>query len=160
LDHFKSINDAYGHARGDAVLRLLAERAQALVRQDGILVRYGGDEFVLILPETDRRQAMWTASRLVTEVNGEPLPGSPPLSVSISVGVATCPDDAADSDELLEVADRRNHIAKRRGRARVVGDDLALPGRSSSDRLLERETALVVANDFLGRLETETRGAL
>jgi len=160
LDHFKSINDAYGHARGDAVLRLLAERTTALVGRGGVLVRYGGDEFVLILPGADRRQAMWTASRLVQGVKGEPFPGSPPLSVSISLGVATFPDDAADSDELLEIADHRNHLAKRRGRARAVADHLAVPSRGSTGWLLERETALAVAYDFLDRLDVEARGAL
>jgi hypothetical protein len=80
--------------------------------------------------------------------------------VSVSVGVATYPDDAADSAELFEIADRRNRVAKRRGRARAVGDDLSVPGHVSPGPLAERDTALAIALDFLARLETHTRGAL
>jgi diguanylate cyclase (GGDEF)-like protein len=161
IDHFKTVNDAYGHARGDAVLRLIAERTMAVLSEADLLVRYGGDEFVLVLPETPATEAMQIAVRLVERISGEPFPGSPPLSVSISIGLATYPDDAVDRDGLLEVADRRNYLAKRRGRGRAVGDDLTVGGRSGrSGRLLERDAALAVAREFLVRVESEGPGAL
>jgi diguanylate cyclase (GGDEF)-like protein len=161
IDHFKTVNDAYGHARGDAVLRLIAERTMAVLSEADLLVRYGGDEFVLVLPETPAAEAMQVAVRLVERIKAEPFPGSPPLSVSISVGLATYPDDAVNRDGLLEVADRRNYLAKRRGRGRAVGDDLTVGGRSGrSGRLLERDAALAVAREFLVRVESEGPGAL
>lgn len=160
VDHFKTVNDAYGHARGDAVLRLIVERARAVVRETDVLVRYGGDEFVLVLPETAAVEALQVASRLVDAIGAEPFPGDPPLSVSISLGLATFPDDAADGHGLLELADRRNYLAKRRGRGRAVGDDLQAGGRRRSDRLLERDAAFAVARDFLVRLDARGRGAL
>jgi diguanylate cyclase (GGDEF)-like protein len=160
VDHFKTVNDAYGHARGDAVLRAIAERTMAALGEADLLVRYGGDEFVLVLPETAAAEAMRIAARLVQRIGGEPIPGNPSLSVSISVGLATYPDDAVDRDGLLEVADRRNYLAKRRGRGRAVGDDLAVGGDARSSRLLERDAALAVAYEFLVRVETEGPGAL
>jgi diguanylate cyclase (GGDEF)-like protein len=160
VDHFKTVNDAYGHARGDAVLRSIVERAKGVVRDADVLVRYGGDEFVLVLPETGAVEALQVATRLVDAVGTKPFPGSPPLSVSISLGLATFPDDAADRQSLLELADRRNYLAKRRGRGRAVGDDLQASGRRSSARLLERDVALAVVRDFLVRLDASGRGAL
>ncbi len=160
VDHFKTVNDAYGHARGDDVLRQVAERTVTLVRARDVLVRYGGDEFVLVLPGAARSDAMQAALRLVDGVNGVPFAGNPPLSVSISLGVATFPDDGADAEALLAAADRRNYLAKRRGRARAVGDDLAAEGRMASGRLLERDTALAGAQDFLVAAMTQRRGAL
>ncbi|SFQ99897.1 diguanylate cyclase (GGDEF) domain-containing protein [Lentzea waywayandensis] len=160
VDHFKTVNDAYGHARGDTVLRLIVERAKAVVRDADVLVRYGGDEFVLVLPETTAVEAAQVASRLVDAIGAEPFPGDPPLSVSISLGLATYPDDAADRHALIELADRRNYLAKRRGRGRAVGDDLQAGGRRRSDRLLERDAAFAAARDFLVRLDARGRGAL
>jgi len=160
IDHFKTVNDAYGHARGDAVLRVIADRAMAVIRDADLLVRYGGDEFVLVLPETAAAEAMRLAVRLVKHIGEDPCPGSPPLSISISVGLATYPDDACDQDGLLEVADRRNYLAKRRGRGRAVGDDLAMGGNGGSGRLLERDAALAAARDFLARVESHGPGAL
>jgi len=160
IDHFKMVNDAYGHARGDGVLRLIAERTMAVVRAPDVLVRYGGDEFVLVLPETAAVEAMRVAARLVEAIGGEPFAGDPPLSVSISLGVATYPDDATDREGLIEVADRRNYLAKRRGRGRAVGDDLPAGGTGCSGRLLERDVALAVAREFLVRLDARGRGAL
>ncbi|MEU0878153.1 diguanylate cyclase [Lentzea sp. NPDC005914] len=160
VDHFKTVNDAYGHARGDVVLRSIVERARGAVRDADVLVRYGGDEFVLVLPETGAVEALQVATRLVDAIGTKPFPGNPPLSVSISLGLATFPDDAADRQSLIELADRRNYLAKRRGRGRAVGDDLQASGRRSSERLLERDAALAVVRDFLVRLDASGRGAL
>jgi diguanylate cyclase (GGDEF)-like protein len=160
VDHFKTVNDAYGHARGDSVLRVIAERTMALVPGADLLVRYGGDEFVLVLPEISAGKAMRLASRLVEGISAEPFPGHPPLSVSISLGLATYPDDAADREALVDLADRRNYLAKRRGRGRAVADDLVVGGGGYSGRLLERDAAMAIARDFLVRLDTRGPGAL
>ncbi|MEV6235509.1 diguanylate cyclase [Lentzea sp. NPDC051838] len=160
VDHFKTVNDAYGHARGDVVLRSIVERAKGVARDADVVVRYGGDEFVLVLPETGAVEALQVATRLVDAIGTKPFPGNPPLSVSISLGLATYPDDAPDRQSLIELADRRNYLAKRRGRGRAVGDDLQASGRRSSERLLERDAALAVVRDFLVRLDASGRGAL
>src|SRR5438093_2367959 len=94
VDYFKSVNDAYGHSRGDEVLRQLAERVGQLVRGYDVLFRYGGDEFVLLLPDTGEADAVSVALRLTEGVRGAQFPGQPPLSVSVSLGVAMFPKDA------------------------------------------------------------------
>src|SRR5207248_1980321 len=116
VDYFKSVNDAYGHSRGDEVLRQLAERVGQLVRGYDVLFRYGGDEFVLLLPDTGEADAVRVALRLTEGVRGTPFPGEPPLSVSVSLGVAMFPKDADRAEDLLACADRRNYLAKQRGR--------------------------------------------
>jgi diguanylate cyclase (GGDEF)-like protein len=127
VDCFKSINDAYGRARGDQVLREVAERVTDLVRLGDTLFRYGGDAFALLLPDTGKADAVEVARRVVDAVRVTPFPGTPPLSVSVSLGVASFPEDASEAAGLLRVADRRSWLAKRRGRACVVADDAA-PG--------------------------------
>src|SRR5438128_1816400 len=115
IDYFKSVNDAYGHARGDEVLRAVVARARGLARQEDLLFRYGGDEFVLLLPGTGSEEAYAAGRRLVEAFRATPFPGRPPLSLTISLGVATYPREAADPVGLLGVADRRNRLAKQRG---------------------------------------------
>ncbi len=156
VDHFKSVNDSYGHARGDAVLRLITDRVRARLGESDRLIRYGGDEFVVLLPNADRAEAVRTALAVVAEVADQELPGDPPLQVSVSLGVATYPDDATDVAGLLEVADRRNYLAKRRGRGCAVADDAdtAADAGVVTSRLLERETAMAAVNDLLTLLAT------
>jgi diguanylate cyclase (GGDEF)-like protein len=160
VDHFKSINDSYGHPRGDDVLREMVQRIQGLVRTYDSLYRYGGDEFVLLLPETARVDAIRVGLRLVDGVRSVPFAGDPPLTVSVSLGVASFPDDASDADGLLQTADRRNYLAKGRGRACAVADDVEGKDRAASSRLLERDTPLSEVQEFLTRLMIEPYGAL
>jgi diguanylate cyclase (GGDEF)-like protein len=159
VDYFKSVNDAYGHARGDEILRQIADRVRYLVRDSDVLFRYGGDEFVLLLPNTPSEAAVETAARLVAEVKGTPFVGNPPLTVSISLGVATFPADATDAAGLLAAADRRNYLAKRRGRAQSVADDTQATGQATQSRLLERDAAVAAARDFFDRLAAGGSGA-
>src|SRR5437764_96881 len=121
VDFFKTVNDAYGHQRGDQVLRQLADRVKSAIRPVDTLFRYGGDEFVLLLPGIDQADALRLAVRLTDEVRGRKFAGTPPLAVSVSLGVATYPDDADTGDELIARADRRNYLAKRRGRGAAGG---------------------------------------
>jgi len=163
VDHFKSINDAYGHRRGDEALREVARRIQREIRSSDLMIRYGGDEFVLILPDLTRSQSVALAERLLARVQATPCPGVPPLRLSISVGVATFPDDADTAEALIERADQRHAQAKRQGRRCVVGEDVAVvdPGRLPEPaRLIERDTELAAIHAFLARLPAARRGAL
>ncbi|HLL65303.1 MAG TPA: diguanylate cyclase [Micromonosporaceae bacterium] len=160
VDFFKTVNDVYGHLRGDDVLRQIADRVKDLVRPYDVLFRYGGDEFVLLLPDTDRTDAVRLALRLTAEMRRDEFDGDPPLHVSISLGVATYPDDGTDVDSLLGTADRRNYLAKRRGRGGAVADDVETGVDSTSTRLWERDTAITATHEFFTRLGTERRGAL
>jgi diguanylate cyclase (GGDEF)-like protein len=161
LDHFKSVNDAFGHARGDQVLRLAVERVNGMVRGSDLLFRYGGDEFVMLLPDTTQAQALEVALRVLAGIGASPFPGEPPLSVSISMGVACYPADATDPAELIAVADRRSYLAKRRGRACVVADDESPgAGPTAPARLLERDGPLASAQTFLQRVATHGPGSL
>lgn len=121
VDHFKSINDTYGHAAGDRVLTTLAQAVREAVRQTDIVGRIGGEEFALLLPHTDRARAQEVAEKLRTQVRALRLPGMhPPINVSASFGVATLDPDRDDMDGLLQKADEALYDAKRNGRNRVT----------------------------------------
>ena len=118
LDHFKRINDAYGHSRGDEVLAAVATVLRSSLRESDFVGRYGGEEFLLLLPDTGRDQAVVVADkvRLAVASLGLSEIGQP---VTASLGVACVPDDAADADTLIRAADRALYAAKGNGRNRV-----------------------------------------
>ena len=121
LDHFKSVNDRYGHAVGDAVLRMFADRVRKAVRRVDVLVRRGGEEFVLIMPQTGVTQAHATAIRIQQTLQGEELEvdNTHRIRQTVSIGVATW--DMRETPEQLERrADAAMYEAKRLGRNRVV----------------------------------------
>ncbi|MDQ1709340.1 MAG: hypothetical protein QOG49_725 [Frankiaceae bacterium] len=149
IDHFKTINDAFGHARGDQVLKQVVERVVGTVRDADRLFRYGGDEFVLLQPDTKPGEALETARRIVDAIAEGLFVGDPPLTLSVSIGVATFPGDANDATGLLAAADRRGYLAKRRGRGRAVGDDDPSGGIDRPSRLIERDAELAAAHRFL-----------
>jgi diguanylate cyclase (GGDEF)-like protein len=163
LDHLKSVNDAFGHARGDDLLRAFVARIQTALRASDLLFRYGGDEFVLLLPATTRAAARALAARLLALVAGEPFAGQPPLHTSASIGVAACPDDSDTPQALFALADQRLYEAKRRGRGCVVDEGLGAPDRLDlveSGRLVERDAAVQALRDFLEALPGQRRGVL
>lgn len=123
IDHFKSINDNYGHAAGDRVLQQVADCLRKTLRNDDSLVRYGGEEFVALLPNTSAADAMLAAERMRASVASFPFPllDGGTLRVTISLGVATYPDDATDGASLVQRGDAAMYLAKRSGRNRVVG---------------------------------------
>jgi diguanylate cyclase (GGDEF)-like protein len=118
LDHFKLVNDVWGHPRGDAVLVELATRVKAQVRDVDTLARYGGEEFVVVLPETDRAGAEQAAERICAAVRRRPFgeDGEQPIDVTLSLGVAVFPDHGSSSSVLLRRADEALYAAKRGGR--------------------------------------------
>jgi diguanylate cyclase (GGDEF)-like protein len=117
LDDFKKVNDAHGHATGDAVLRLVADAMRSAVRQADLVGRLGGDEFGVLMPETDGAVAHAAAARLVTGIRTV-FRGTP--SVTASIGVVAVAGTEAGSDELLRKADQAMYEAKRAGKDRVV----------------------------------------
>lgn len=121
IDHFKEVNDTYGHTRGDEVLISFVERVKANLRTTDLLFRYGGDEFVLILHGVDQFRGPVLVQHLLDDVSRTKFPGDPPLTVTFSAGLAYFPSDGESMDLLLEAADRRVYYAKRGGRGRVTG---------------------------------------
>jgi len=120
IDHFKKVNDTYGHIVGDAVLREVARIIRENLREIDFLARFGGEEFSVILPETDKASAIMTAERISAKVSRQSLMVFDEiLSVNISVGVATFPQNTLHSDVLIEVSDKALYKAKLSGRNRV-----------------------------------------
>lgn len=166
LDHFKSINDAFGHAFGDRVLTDFAHRLQSLSRGSDLIFRYGGDEFVILLDGASKPQAVAIATRLLNRITEVPFETAPPLTLSISVGVVNYPDEGQTAEELFEIADRRHYIAKRSGRGRVISED-PLSEQFGIDtlyehpsRLIDRDQPLEIVNRFLAGMPEAQRGLL
>jgi diguanylate cyclase (GGDEF)-like protein len=123
LDHFKEINDRYGHTTGDRVLALVAGALGAHLRKTDIAARYGGDEFAVILPETDLSSAAVIAERIAEGISNVRLDigeGSV-ISLTASVGYASCAHDAPERGSILNIADRLMYDSKRRGPGGVLG---------------------------------------
>ena len=120
LDLFKQVNDQHGHARGDAVLRELAQRVQEQIREVDTFARYGGEEFVVVLPETTVEGATQLAERICVAVRREPFhtDGEEPLTVTVSVGGAAFPAHGSSAATLMRAADRALYVAKNEGRDR------------------------------------------
>jgi two-component system cell cycle response regulator len=118
LDHFKDVNDTFGHQRGDAVLVELAGRIRAEVRDVDTVARYGGEEIVVVLPETDHAGAAQLAERICEAVRRRPFgePGVPLIHLTVSAGGAVFPDHGLAASVLLKRADEALYTSKRSGR--------------------------------------------
>ncbi|MCH9685507.1 MAG: diguanylate cyclase [Deltaproteobacteria bacterium] len=120
IDHFKSVNDTYGHPVGDAVLRRTAAVFAGRSRRVDIVARYGGEEFVLVLPDTDGEGAEHFANELRKEIGDMTMTSEHGnFNVTVSMGVAEFPADGSDCNELLERADQALYYCKEHGRNRV-----------------------------------------
>jgi diguanylate cyclase (GGDEF)-like protein len=125
IDYFKLYNDEHGHLVGDAALGRLGEILRRATRDDDLAFRYGGEEFLLLLPEVDLPTAMGVAERVRMAVAESHPGGIPPFR--ISAGVALCdPADGRDPVPLLRRADAAMYIAKRGGRNRIAADELSV----------------------------------
>jgi diguanylate cyclase (GGDEF)-like protein len=136
LDHFKQVNDQYGHAAGDQVLASVGAALRSVLRNRDFAGRNGGEEFAVLLPDTDIAAALETAERVRAAIAEITLPGTD-VPVTVSVGVAGFPDHANTLERLERLADAALYVAKRQGRNRVelasveAGSDLpgpVLPG--------------------------------
>ena len=122
IDNFKEYNDAHGHMNGDLALKLVAEGLQKNIRKSDVLARYGGDEFIIILPELDKEASKKMAEKLCTVISHTKLPAkkfAPKVNLTISLGVATFPEDGDIEDKLLKKADEALYLAKDSGRNTV-----------------------------------------
>ena len=120
-DNLKSVNDGHGHAAGNRLLKHLAEAIQAELRFTDIAARYGGDEFIVLLPDTPAKGALEVAERIRNRVNSAPFDvDGRSLSNSVSIGVACYPEDGATLDALAAHADGALYSAKQNGRNRSV----------------------------------------
>ncbi len=118
LDNFRSFNELHGHGSGDKALRAVARVLEGSVRHVDLVARYGGEEFAAILIDTDEAGALEVAERIRAGITRSVFAGADTLSAS--VGVATCPQDATFKDELVDKADWAMYLAKRRGRDKVM----------------------------------------
>ena len=119
VDHFKSYNDTHGHTMGDKLLRTIAQILKKSLRKSDLIARYGGDEFVISLPETAKDQTRNVAEKICKYVRNYPFPGreTQPLGkISLSIGVAAFPEDGTDGSALIHSADQALYQAKKDGR--------------------------------------------
>ncbi|MBA7651601.1 Regulator of RpoS [subsurface metagenome] len=123
IDNFKSVNDNYGHHVGDLVLKELARSVSISVRSADIPARYGGDEFCIVLPKTDKTLALKLAQRLMKLFSGKEIripDNSRRVKVTISIGIAAFPEDTRNMEELMKMADEALYQAKSAGKNRIV----------------------------------------
>ncbi len=117
IDHFKAFNDRFGHAAGDRKLKQIVAGIMTAARVSDFTYRFGGEEFVVIADGIGETDALMLAERIRRTIAGLAVRDA----VTASIGVATCPADAGDYDELFDIADKRLYEAKSAGRDRVVG---------------------------------------
>lgn len=161
VDHFKNVNDTFGHLQGDDVLRAVADELAKVSRSDDIVGRYAGDEFVMLLPATTAPDAQAIAERLRLAVESLriPLRGSEEgsVSVTLSIGVALAPEHGKTFESLFAVADRALYDSKLRGRNAVslAGESTEGKPRLDIERFVGRESEL---RTLLDHLESALRG--
>jgi len=122
IDFFKLVDDNFGHLVGSETLKIVGERMGRVLRKNDVIVRYGGDEYIVLLPNTDKKTALIIAERIRKEISREPFYafGNKKFNITVTLGVATYPEDAKTRDELIGKADRAMYEGKMSGRNKVV----------------------------------------
>jgi two-component system, cell cycle response regulator len=129
IDHFKIINDTHGHLFGDFVLKRLARLFEDNVRVADTIFRYGGEEFLIMFPETDEAMAVQVVERLMESIRIHPFScDGHCTNITISIGAALFPDEAKDISQMIGLADRRLYRAKQSGRDRFDFDSISTTG--------------------------------
>lgn len=140
IDYFKSVNDNLGHAAGDGLLRVVADRLRSCVREDDTIARLGGDEFALLLRDGDQPCDASAVARRILDVVRQPVVLEGKLTrVGMSIGIARPPEDGTTTDEILKAADVALYKAKRSGRGKFAFFDAAADAGACSARRLESE---------------------
>jgi diguanylate cyclase (GGDEF)-like protein len=140
-DNLKTVNDVYGHEAGNQLLKKLARTIQVELRHSDVPARYGGDEFIAFLPDTPSKGALQVAERIRAEIADNPLDaGGHQIDCSVSIGVASFPEDGRSIDTLVVRADHAMYEAKRQGRNRVMHSE-AKDGRVHSVPMERREAS-------------------
>ena len=121
LDHFKAVNDKYGHLGGDAVLRTVGDSLQTMLRATDVAGRYGGEELFVLMPQSDLESATVMAERWRAEIEATrfDLPDSQEATVTVSIGAAEYEASFTTPDDLIAAADQALYTAKQNGRNRV-----------------------------------------
>jgi diguanylate cyclase (GGDEF)-like protein/PAS domain S-box-containing protein len=144
LDHFKRVNDSLGHLVGDTLLRTVAQRITACLRATDIVARFGGDEFIVLLPGMNvaqRSDVDEVAQKLLIAISAAVDAEGRPISVTPSVGIALFPGDGATSDELVKNADSAMYLAKARGRANYQFFDPSMASLAYAALVMEGQLA-------------------
>lgn len=141
LDNFKMVNDRYGHIFGDTFLQMLAGKIELFLREGDILTRYGGDEFAVILPETDQEEAYAAAVRVLESLKAITLeaPDGSRIKSTVSIGLAVYPDHAEELNALFMIADNMMYKAKKEGKNKIripTGKDTLKAFRAKDDQAL------------------------
>ncbi len=130
IDHFKEINDTFGHQAGDEVLREVARNIQGCIREVDTLARWGGEEFVVLSPNTTKENAVRAAERILKSISTHRFSAIGARMMTVSIGVAGIPDPQIETTEkLIHAADLAMYAAKRKGRARVESGELQVAKR-------------------------------
>jgi diguanylate cyclase (GGDEF)-like protein len=139
LDHFKGVNDTYGHLVGDRLLIAMAGAIKSVLREGDVVIRYGGEEFLVVLPAANSEDLYFVGERLRLAAAGTSLvEGKRTVRVTVSVGGACYPDrDLRNEEELVDLADRAMYRAKQAGRNRVEID----PAMDRPESVADDETS-------------------
>jgi diguanylate cyclase len=116
LDGFKDVNDSLGHDIGDALLKEVANRLNESVREEDLISRLGGDEFILVFEETDKKEITIIADRILKNISEAYLLLGKKVSITPSIGIASYPEDGMDIESLIRNADKAMYLAKNKGK--------------------------------------------